>query len=182
MNTTILSSTFGLTLLLAVGLLFFIRGSVKDRTEQVKLIAKEPEESLLLRLQQYFDERAYRVAAVDATTQQVTFQGFVRPSWFLAIFLTLLAACGILCLSLVLSVLYPPLTTVFLGLVLLAPAAGAFYWKGAGRNEQVLLKVEALPHQDTGQQSLITVTAHRDELAQLQQALKLKPSSEFDLK
>jgi hypothetical protein len=174
-NTAVLSSTFLLTLLLAVGLLFFIRASVKDRIQQVQLIAEEPEESLLSRLQQYFDQRAYRVAAVDAATNQVIFQGFVRPSWFLAIFLTVLAACGILCLSLVLSMLYPTFASVFLALVLLAPGAGVFYWKKAGRSEQVSLKVEAVPTQETSKQSLITVTAHRDELAQLQQALKLKP-------
>jgi len=149
---------------------------VKDRTQQVTLLAQEPEESLLMRLQQYFDQRAYRVAAVDAATHQVTFQGFVRPSWFLAIFLTLLAACGIFCLSLVLSLLYPTLTNVFLGLVLLAPAAGVFYWKKAGRLEQVFLKVENTPTQADNQHSLVTVTAHRDELTQLQQALRLKPS------
>lgn len=174
MNTTILSSTLLLTILLAIGLFFFIRASVKDRTQQVQLISTEPEESLLTQLQQYFDQRAYQVAAVDAATNQVTFQGFVRPSWFLAIFLTLLAACGILCLSLVLSILYPTLTSVFMGLVLLAPIAGVFYWKKAGRIEQVFLKVEALPTQDTIPQNLITVTAHRDELQELQQALKLK--------
>jgi hypothetical protein len=174
-NTAVLSSTFLLTLLLAVGLLFFIRASVKDRIQQVQLIAEEPEESLLSRLQQYFDQRAYRVAAVDAATNQVIFQGFVRPSWFLAIFLTVLAACGILCLSLVLSMLYPTFASFFLALVLLAPSAGIFYWKKAGRSEQVSLKVEAGPTQETTRQSLITVTAHRDELAQLQQALKLKP-------
>lgn len=174
MDTPILSSTFLLTLLLAVGLFFFIRASVKDRTEQEKLISQEPEESLLVRLQQYFDERAYRVASVNPATNQVTFQGFVRPSWFMAIFLTVLAACGILCLSLVLSFLYPTLTNVFLGLVLFAPGAGVFYWKKAGRNEQVSLKVEPLPTQKTGQQTLLTVTAHRDELAQLKQSLQLK--------
>jgi uncharacterized membrane protein len=174
-NTTVLSSTFLLTLLLAVGLLFFIRASVKDRTQQVKLIAEEPEESLLKRLQQYFDQRAYRVVAVDAATNQVTFQGFVRPSWLLAIFLTVLAALGLLCLSLVLSLLYPRFTSLFLGLVLVAPAAGVFYWKKAGRIEQVSLSVETEPTQAASTQSLITVTAHRDELQQLQQALKLKP-------
>jgi len=173
-DTPILSSTFLLTLLLVVGLFFFIRASVKDRTEQEKLISQEPEESLLARLQQYFDERAYRVAAVDAATNQVTFQGFVRPSWFLAIFLTLLAACGILCLSLVLSFLYPTFTNFFLGLVILAPIAGVFYWKKAGRSEQVSLKVESLPTAKTGQQTLLTVTGHRDELAQLKQSLHLK--------
>jgi UPF0716 family protein affecting phage T7 exclusion len=89
-----------------------------------------------------------------------------------------LAALGILSLSLVLSLLYPTFTSFFLGLVLLAPAAGVFYWKKAGRSEQVSLTVEAVPTQETGAQSLITVTAHRDELRELQQALQLKPSPE----
>lgn len=176
MSTTILSSTFLLTLLLAVGLFFFIRASVKDRTQKVQLIAQEPESSLLEELQNYFDQRSYRVAAVDPTTGQVTFQGFVRPSWFLAIFLTILAACGILCLSLVLCVLYPKLTPVFLGLILLAPVAGIFYWQGAGRNEQVFLKVEPIPNSPKSTQSLVTVIGHRDELTQLQKTLKLEPS------
>lgn len=178
MNTPILSSTFLLTLLLAVGLLFFIRASVKDRTQQVGLIAQESEDSVLPRLQQYFDQRAYQVAEVDATTNQVTFQGFVRPSWFMAIFLTALAACCFLCLSLVLSLLYPSLGSLFLGLILLAPTAGVFYWKKAGRSEQVSLKVQAFPTPETTTQTLITVTAHRDELQELKQALNLKPAVE----
>lgn len=177
LNMPILSSTVLLTLLMAVGLVFFIRASVKDRTQQVGLLAQESEESILTRLQQYFDQRAYRVAALDAATNQVTFQGFVRPSWFLAIFLTLLAACGILCLSLMLSFLNPSLSRLFLGLVVLSPAAGVFYWKKAGRNEQVSLTVEAYTTPEAVQ-TLVTVTAHRDELRELQQALKLKPAVE----
>jgi hypothetical protein len=93
----------------------------------------------------------------------------------LAIFLSLLAFCGFLCLALVLAMLFPNLAKLFLGLVLLSPAAGVFYWKKAGRKEQVSLKVEALASEATGTKSLITVTAHRDELAALQEALQLKP-------
>lgn len=174
MNTTILSSTFLLTLLLAVGLIFFIRASVKERIEQVNLMAEQPEDSLFTELQQYFTHRAYQINTVDAVNHQVTFQGFVRPSWFLAIFLTLLAACGLLCLGLILSFLYPASGNLFLGLVLLAPGAGWFYWKKAGRIEQVSLKVEAIPTSQTGAQSRVSVTAHRDELSALQQALPLK--------
>ena len=178
MNTIVPSSTFLLTLLLAVGLFFFIKASVKDRIQQVKLISEQPEDSLLTQLKQYFDQRAYQVTAIDAATNQVTFQGFVRPSWFLAIFLSVLAACGILCLSLVLSFLYPSLTNAFLALVLLAPVAGIFYWQKSGRPEQVFLKVETIPSVEVQPEtkSLITVTAHRDELAALQQALNLKAS------
>jgi len=174
-NTPILSSTFFLTLLLAIGLFFFIRASVKDRTEQVKLLAEQSEESLLAQLQQYFDQRAYQVTAVDAAQNRVTFQGVVRPSWFLAIFLTLLAACGFLCLALVLSLLFPGIGSIFLALMLLAPAAGLFYWQRAKRPEQVSLKLETISSEAKETQSLITVTAHRDELAALQEALHLKP-------
>ncbi|MGH2415622.1 MAG: cofactor assembly of complex C subunit B [Microcystaceae cyanobacterium] len=171
MNTSILSSTFLLTLLLMVGLFFFIRASVKDRTQQVKLVTTEPEESLLRWLEQYFNQRAYQIISVDPTQQQVTFQGFVRPSWFLAIFLTLLAAIGLLCFALVLSLLYPSLSQFFPVLILLAPAAGWFYWKKAGRLEKVFLKIEALSQEEKEQGSLVTITAHRDELNQLQQTL-----------
>jgi Cofactor assembly of complex C subunit B len=174
MNTTILSSTFLLTILLSVGLFFFIKASVKDRTQVVQLISFEPQEFLLAQLQQYFRQRAYQVASVDAAQNQVVFQGFVRPSWFLAIFLSLLAAVGLLCLSLVLSLLFPGTAALFLGLELLSPLAGWFYWQKAGRTEQVLLKIEDSLGEGTNQtQSLITVTAHRDELAALQEALNL---------
>jgi len=60
-------------------------------------------------------------------------------------------------------------------LVLLSPLAGIFYWKKAGRSEQVSLKLEAESGSET--KSLITVRAHRDELAAMQKALDLKPVS-----
>ena len=175
MNTGVLASTFVLTLLLAVGLFFFVKASAKDRTEQVKLISEEAGEPLFTQLQQYFSQRAYRVAAVDAASNQVTFEGFVRPSWFLAVFLTLLSAVGILCLALVLAMLLPQQGGFFLALVLLSPLAGVFYWQKAGRSEQVSLKLESVPRPGSPTQSLITVRAHRDEVAALQKALSLKP-------
>jgi Cofactor assembly of complex C subunit B len=168
-NTPTVLSPLILTLLLMVGLFFFIRASVKDRTEQVKLLWQEPEESVLNKLQQYFEQRAYRITTVDPTLNRVTFEGFVRPSWFLAVFLSFLAAVGLLCLALVLSLLYPSSGNFFLALTLLAPAAGIFYWQKAGRREQVSLQVETISAPQP-QKSIITITAHRDELFQLQQA------------
>ncbi len=177
MIATTISSTFLLTILLLVGLFFFIKASVKDRIEAVKLISEQPEESLLAQLQQYFTDRSYRVAAVDADRNQVTFEGFVRPSWFLAIFLSLLGAIGILCIVLVLSMLFPQLGWLLLSLELLSPLAGIFYWQNAGRLEKVSLQFERLGGGETPtSHSLITVTAHRDELAALRQALPLQPS------
>ncbi|TAF62824.1 MAG: cofactor assembly of complex C subunit B [Oscillatoriales cyanobacterium] len=170
MNNPVLPSTFVLTLLLAVGLFFFIKASVKDRTEQLKLASESNQESLLTQLQEYFAQRAYRVAAVDAPNYQVTFEGFVRPSWFLAIFLTLLSAGGALCLGLVLAMLVPQQGQIFLALVLLSPLAGIFYWKKAGRPEQVSLKLESVAESGSQTKSLITVRGHRDELAVMQKA------------
>jgi len=173
-NTAILPSTLLLTLLSTVGLVFFIRASVKDRTQKVRLVSEQAQASLMSQLQQYLQARSYRVASVDAAQNQVTFEGFVRPSVFLAIFLTLLASAGILCLALVLSLLFPSLNAVFLGLVLLSPAAGVFYWKRAGRPEQVSIKLE-VTKTEPQPQSEITVIAHRDELIALQKAINLKP-------
>ena len=155
-----------------VGLFFFIRASVKERTQEVKLVSEQAQETLLEQLQQYLQARSYRLTGVDAK-QNVTFEGFVRPSVFLAIFLTLLAAVGILCLALVASLLSPKLSVIFLCLVVLSPVAGVFYWQRAARSEQVSLKVET--YSEKTSLSQITVIAHRDELLELQRALQLKP-------
>lgn len=178
MVTPVLSSTALLTVLLAIGLLFFIRASTKDRIQVAKLVTEQPEMSLLESLERYFKERAYRIAAVDAEQNQITFEGLVRPSVFLAVFLTVLAAVGILCLSLVLSLVMPQSGSLFLVLVLVAPLAGVFYWRKSTRPERVLLRVEPFVGGSTSSQQLVTVTGHRDELAELQQALKLRSLDE----
>lgn len=177
MDTPILSSTFLLTFLLLIGLFFFIRASVKDRTQALMLTSEQPEESVLQQLQEYFAQRAYRVEAIDPEQKRVTFRGFVRPSLFLAVFLTLLAAVGLLCLALILSIAFPQSDRAPLGLVLLSPIAGLFYWKKAGRSEQVVLKIEPMATGVAEVQSAFTVTAHRDELIELQRTFAFKPAS-----
>jgi hypothetical protein len=107
------------------------------------------------------------------------FEGIVRPSVFLAVFLTLLATIGLLCLALVLAIAFPHLSSIPYGLVLLSPLAGFFYWQRAKRPEQVLLRLES-DHDELSQssfQSFITITAHRDELIELERALPLKQVS-----
>ena len=175
MSLPVLPSTVFLTFLLAVGLFFFIRASTKDRIEVVQLQAEGEQLSVLESLQHYFSQRSYRIASVNAADNQVVYEGTVRPSWFLAIFLSLLAAVGFLCLALVLAMLLPAIATGLPYLSFLGPVAGWFYWKGAGRQEQVLLQVESLLTEETTPINVLTVTAHRDELAELQRALNLKP-------
>lgn len=175
MDIPILPSTLLLTVLMLVGLLFFIRASTKDRTEVAQLISNKEENVLLPQLKEYFQSRSYRVAAVDPDKNQVTFEGLVRPSLFLAVFLTSLAACGTLCLALVLSQLFPDRGNIFLVLLILSPLSAIFYWKKAGRLEKVSLKIEATSNEKT-LPSRITVVAHRDEIIELQRALQLKSS------
>jgi hypothetical protein len=174
MSASVLPSIFVLTLLMSIGLMFFIRASVKDRIEVVKLASEQTEVSLLNQLQAYFTQRAYRIVATDPAQLQVTFEGFVRPSLIMALFLTLLAAIGFLCLALMLSILFPRASELLLGLVGLSPIAGLFYWRRAARPEQVVLKVEETRPSEHGQRSIVTLTAHRDELAEVQRNLSLK--------
>ncbi len=171
MNTPVLTSTFILTLLLAVGLFFFIRASTKDRIEQLVLETSELEADLLPRLQTYFADRAYRIAAVDRDTDIITFEGLVSPSVFLAVLLTSLAAIGAMSLALVLSMQFPAIGNIFWGLLLIAPLAGWFYWQGSARTEQVRLKVEAPDNLPSP--TLIKISGHRDELAIFQSTLQL---------
>jgi hypothetical protein len=74
---------------------------------------------------------------------------------------------------LVLALLFPAAAKVLPGLTLLAPLAGVFYWKTSGRPETVRLQfattVAPVP------KSIVTVTAHRDELAEIQRSLPLTP-------
>jgi hypothetical protein len=174
MNTSVLASTFLLTLLLLVGLVFFIRASVKARVQTVQLISEQPEAATLTQIEDYFAQRAYQVTAVDEAQQQIQFEGLVRPSVFLALFLSGLAAIGGLSLALVLAILFPQLARLSLSLVLFAPIAGIFYWQRSGRTEKVILKVQPPMLASETDQSLITVIGHRDELATLQRSLSLK--------
>lgn len=173
MTNAILSSTFFLTLLLAVGLFFFIRASAKDRTETATLLSPASAADLLEQLRQHFADRAYQVTQIDPEQEQITLSGFVRPSRFLAVFLSGLAAVCILCFDLIFSFLWPQQASFSLGLLLLAPLAGVFYWRRAARVEQVDFKIRPVTDREDFL-SQLTIRAHRDELIQLRQNVPLK--------
>ena len=155
---------------MAIGLFFFIRASVKDRTKQIQLVPSESEDILIEKLRQYFEGRAYQVTAVDSQKKQVAFKGFVQPSLFLAVLLSLLALVGLSCLVLVLLLLFPEANKIFGLLVLIAPLAGIFYWRKAGRWEEIILQVVT----KADSPNIVAVTAHRDELIQLQENLSVQ--------
>jgi hypothetical protein len=174
MGVPVLSSTVFLTVLMLVGLVFFIRASVKDRTQALSFTSDQSEEALASQLRRYFTQRAYQVTTVDSEENKITFEGIVRPSVFLAIFLVMLAVVGTLCLSLILVISFPSLSRSAFLLIILSPLAGFFYWQKAKRPEKVVLKLEAASKDSSTSQSLLTVIAHRDELLELQRALPLK--------
>ncbi len=173
MSFPVLPSTFFLTLLLLIGLFFFIRASTKDRTEVAQLIADQPQEPVLEKLQSYFTARAYKLISIDAEKNLVTFEGFVRPSAFLAVFLSALTAVGLSCIALVLMFQFPNASYFPFGLVAVSPVAGIFYWKRSARLEQVSLRVDSI-EDSVEEKTEVIVTAHRDEVIQLQRSLGLQ--------
>lgn len=174
MRSFVLPSTFLLTLLLMVGLFFFIRASVKDRTEESQWLSSQPEEAILKQVETYLSSRAYRLIALDQDQDVITFEGVVRPSIALAVFLTALMLTATLCLSLVLSILFPQVGLAFIALTVISPLAGWFYWQRAQRPERVKLKVEGVPPSQSGEaaQTRLTVIAHRDEITAMRPTLK----------
>lgn len=161
-----------------IGLVFFIRASVKDRTKQIQLLPAESADVLIKKLQDYFEARAYQLTSVDPQTKQVTFKGYVQPSLFLALLLSFLALVGLSCLTLVLFLLFPDLNRLCWLLLLIAPFAGVFYWQKAGRWESIMLQVITTSDREAFSEgnhpNLVRITAHRDELIQLQENLAVE--------
>jgi len=157
-----------------IGLLFFIRASVKDRTEVLRMGSDRAVEALEQDLRQYFDDRAYSVKSLDREKDVITWEGFVQPSLPLAILLSFLASIGLFCLSLVLLLAVPAVGPSWFAVMLFAPAAGSFYWKRAGRLENVsyrILEPGEAATEGSNVNSLLSISAHRDEILSLQQAL-----------
>ena len=162
---------------MVIGLVFFIRASTKDRIEMMRFGAKQPAEVLEPALMRYFQSRAFQPAneanglkpTIQAETPEATtLVGMVSPSVFLAVFLSLLAAVGLACLGLILATLFPTWGKFLLGLVLLSPLAGVFYWRKSSRPETVVFRVDS--EADQGFLSKLTIKGHRDEIADLQNA------------
>jgi hypothetical protein len=162
----VLSSTLLLTILLLVGLISFVKSSVKDRTTEMIFTNNSlDDDRLLAEVRTYFKQRAYEVTQIDPTKESVTLTGQVKPSVFLAILIVVLVAIGLTCLGLVLSILVPALSDNWWLMVLASPLAGMFYWRGADRMESVSLELRP--------SSRLWVRGHKDELTELQRSLSL---------
>ena len=175
------SSTLLLTLLLAIGLVFFLRAASKDRTTIVEIQSPLPPIQVLQGISTWLEDRGWKNDGGDADTQLLCFSGSVASSKLLAIFLSILGGLGSSCLGLVLRELYPflgwwPLLLAVIG----GPLAGFIYSKRANRQEFVELRLVS-PSETKG--SVIRVRAHRDELIamELDLAKHLKLASDGSL-
>ncbi|NEP62890.1 MAG: cofactor assembly of complex C subunit B [Symploca sp. SIO2G7] len=156
-------------MLLGVGLFFFIKAATKDRTEVAEFSTELASDRVHQALIDYFQDRAYRLKSKSLESQTdswVTLVGTVRPSVFLAIFLSLLTAVALMCFALVLATLFSNYGAIFFALVALSPLTAIVYWKQAKREEQIAFRIRHT--KDSFEDScILTLRGHRDEIIQL---------------
>ena len=175
------SSTLFLTILLAIGLVFFLRAASKDRTTVVEVKSPLPPLEVLNGLSYWLEERGWKKNGGNVEEKLLVFNGNVASSTFLMIFLSFLGGLGAACLGLVLIQLYPflswwPLLLAVIG----APLAGLIYRIKSMREESLELK---LLSSELSSFSILRIKAHRDELIAIQLELSesLELSSENSL-
>gem|GEM_PF-108173 len=161
-------STLVLTLLLAIGLVFFLRAASKDRTTVVDVHSPRHPVDVLEGLVAWLQARGWKPTAKDPQRQVLRFTGEVRASLPLSILLSLLASLGAGSLALVLHQLLPQLGLLVWALPLLGPLAGWLYWRRASRSE--ILELRLLQDPDNGG-SALRLRAHRDELIAMETEL-----------
>jgi hypothetical protein len=161
-----LGSTLLLTLLLAVGLVFFLRAASKDRTTVVEVHSPQPAIEVLEGLTAWLTQRGWLTDSADPERQVLRFRGQVKASQSLAVLLSLLGGTGAACLGLVLRQVFPSLGWWPLLLGLAGPAAGRLYLRRAARVESLELRLVA--DGGPGRGSTLRLRAHRDELIALE--------------
>ena len=166
--TQALGSTLPLTLLLVIGLVFFLRAASKDRTTVVEIRSSKPPLEVLPALAEWLHGRGWVAEETNPERRLLTFSGQVEASGALAVLLSVLGGVGAGCLGLVLCQLLPALAWWPLLLTLLGPLAGVVYRRRAARAETVELRL--ISH-DEATGSALQMRAHRDELIALEQEM-----------
>ena len=165
-----LNSTLLLTILLAIGLFFFLRASSKDRTTVVEMSSSQHPLKVLNALCEWLSLRGWEQTGGDFDQRILIFKGQVVSSKFLAIFLGILGGFGSCALGLVIIQIYPtlgwwPILLGFIG----GPFAGVFYFKKSAREEKFELRL--ISKNEDEKMTLMRLRAHRDELISLENEL-----------
>jgi hypothetical protein len=98
-----------LTILLAIGLVFFLRAASKDRTTVVDITSPQSPLAVLEGISSWLEQRGWNRDGGDAERQVLRFQGQVASSQPLAVLLSILGSIGSACFGLVLQHLAPQL-------------------------------------------------------------------------
>ena len=164
-----LNSTLLLTILLAIGLFFFLRASSKDRTTVVEISSSQKPVKVLNDLYEWLNLRGWKQTGGDFDKRILIFKGQVVSSQFLAIFLGILGGFGSCALGLVIIQIYPalgwwPILLGFIG----GPLSGMVYFKKSAREEKFELR---LINKDDDVMTFMRLRAHRDELISLENEL-----------
>ena len=167
-----LRSTLLLTILLTIGLIFFLKASTKDRTTIIDIASPKKNIEVLNEVCIWLKSRGWQQIRVNSDKKILTFKGQVVSSKYLAIFLSILGCLGSCSLGLVLVQIYPVLNwwPVLLGLVG-GPISGFVYFKNSQREEIFEFK---LINENQIKSTQLRLSAHRDELIAFENELKDK--------
>ena len=167
-----LGSTLLLTILLAIGLIFFLKASSKDRTAIIDISSSKKPIEVLNEVCNWLRSRGWQQINVNSEKKILTFKGQVISSKSLAIFLSVLGFLGSCSLGLVFVQIYPFLNwwPILLGLVG-GPISGFVYFKNSQREEIFEFK---LINENERQTTQLRLSAHRDELIAFENDLKEK--------
>ncbi len=165
-----LNSTLLLTILLAIGLFFFLRASSKDRTTVVEITSSKKPIEVLKVIYDWLNLRGWKQSGGDFDQRILIFKGQVVSSKLLAVFLSLLGGLGSCALGLVIIQIYPYLGwwPILLGLIG-GPLSGTIYSKQSAREEKFELRL--VSSDDSEEITLMRLRAHRDELISLENEL-----------
>ena len=164
-----LNSTLLLTILLAIGLFFFLRASSKDRTTVVEITSSQKPVYVLNIMYEWLQLRGWKQIGGDFDKRILIFKGQVISSKLLAVFLGSLGCLGSCALGLVIIQIYPILAwwPILLGLIG-GPLSGIVYFRKSAREEQFELR---LIDNDNQEVTSMRLRAHRDELISLENEL-----------
>jgi len=172
-----LKSTFLLTILLSIGLFFFLRASSKDRTTTIEISTVIDQIETLNIICGWLRLRGWNQVGGNSDQKTLTFTGQVTSSYSLAIFLSVLGGLGSCSLGLVVRQIYPNLSwwPILLGLIG-GPISGIIYSKKSKREETFEFRLL----DEFDKSTKLRLRAHRDELISLEKELQDKLQMKSD--
>ena len=172
-----LKSTFLLTILLSIGLFFFLRASSKDRTTTIEIFTEKDQIDTLNIICGWLRLRGWNQVGGNIDQKTLTFKGQVSSSNLLAIFLSVLGGLGSCSLGLVIRQIYPNLSwwPILLGLIG-GPISGIIYSKKSKREETFEFRLL----DEFDKSTKLRLRAHRDELISMEKELQDKLQMKSD--